>query len=61
MQGANSGLTEDIVILSGSIQVGSGGVIDAKGKTLGQIADEITAQGQVSASIQDGKFTIKSE
>ncbi len=61
MQGANSGLSEDIVILSGSIQVGSGGVIDAKGKTLGQIADEITAQGQVSASIQDGKFTIKSE
>ncbi len=61
MQGANSGLTEDIVILSGSIQVGSGGVIDVKGKTLGQIADEITAQGEVTASIQDGKFTIKSE
>ncbi len=61
MQGANSGLSEDIVILSGSIKVGSGAQISTKGKTLEQIAKAITAQGYVTASIQDGKFTIKSE
>lgn len=61
MQGANSDLTEDILVLGGSIEVAGGGVIDATGKTLGEIAQEISAQGNVSASIQDGKFTIKSE
>ena len=61
MQGANSGLTDDILVLSGSIKVGSGSQISTKGKTLEQIANAITAQGYVTASIQDGKFTIKSE
>ena len=61
MQGANSGLTEDIVVLNGSVQVGSGAQIITKGKTLEQIAKAITAQGNVKASIQDGKFTVKSE
>ena len=61
MQGSNSGLTEDILVLGGSIEVASGGVIDTAGKTLGEIAQEISEQGNVSASIQDGKFTIKSE
>ena len=61
MQGANSGLTADILVLSGSIKVGSGSQISTKGKTLEQIANAITAQGYVTASIQDGKFTIKSE
>ena len=61
MQGANSGLTDDILVLSGSIQGWSGSQISTKGKTLEQIANAITAQGYVTASIQDGKFTIKSE
>lgn len=61
MQGSNSGLTEDILVLGGSIEVASGGVIDAAGKTLGEIAQEINAQGNVTASVEDGKFTIKSE
>lgn len=61
MQGANSGLTENILVLGGSIEVAGGGVIDAAGKTLGEIAQEITVQGNVTASIEDGKFTIKSE
>ena len=61
MQGANSGLTDDILVLNGSIKVGSGSQISTKGKTLEQIANAITAQGYVTASIQDGKFTIKSE
>ena len=61
MQGANSGLTEDILVLGGSIKVGNDTAIDTKDKTLEQIAQEITAQGNVTASIEDGKFTIKSE
>ena len=61
MQGANSGLTEDILVLGGSIKVGNDTAIDTKDKTLEQIAQEITAQGNVTASVEDGKFTIKSE
>ena len=63
MQGKNSGLSSDVVIVGGSIQVGSGSSIDCMGKTLGDIASEINSQGiaGVSAEIRDGKFTILSE
>ena len=61
MQGNKSGLSENVLVLGGSIKVANGSVINTKGKTLGQIAQEITAQGNVTASIEDGKFTIKSE
>lgn len=63
MQGANSSLSSSIKITNGTIKVGSGAVIDATGKTLGQIVNEINAQkiSGVTASIKDGKFTISSE
>ena len=61
MQGSASGLSEDVLVLGGSIKVGDGDEIDAKGKTLGEIASEISAQGFVTAAIEDGKFTLRSE
>ena len=60
-QGAADALTGDETILSGTIKVGSGAEINTAGKTLNQIISEINSQGNVTASITDGKFTIESE
>lgn len=60
-QGAADALTGDETILSGTIKIGSGAEINTTGKTLNQIINEINLQGNVTASITDGKFTIESE
>ena len=60
-QGAAAGLTGSETVVSGTIKVGSGAEINTAGKTLNQIINEIDLQGNVMASITDGKFTIESE
>ena len=62
MQGMSENLTGSVVVLNGTIKVGDGAEINAKGKTLDQIVSEINAQGLdgITASIKDGKFTIES-
>ena len=62
MQGAADNLTGDIKVINGTIKIADGAEVDATGKTLDQIISEINNLGMsgVSASIQDGKFTIVS-
>ena len=63
VQGSTSSLTGNITILGGTLQIQGGTAIDTKGKTLQQIVDEVNAQNikGITASITDGKFTIKGE
>ncbi len=63
MQGSQTSLTGGEYVLGGTIKIGSGAVIDATGKTLQMIVNELNAQGQtgITVSITDGRFTITSE
>ena len=62
MQGAADNLTGNIQIINGTIKIADGAEIDATGKTIDEIIDEINNLGLsgVSASLEDGKFTIVS-
>ncbi len=62
MQGAADNLTGNIQVINGTIKIADGAEIDATGKTIDEIIDEINNLGLsgVSASLEDGKFTIVS-
>ena len=63
IQGSNANLTGDEVLVGGSVKIADGALINTNGKTINEVIELINSQNisGVTASIQDGKFTIISE
>ena len=63
VQGSEMQLNDSIVSVGGTIKIGDNAEIDTTGKSLAQVINEINAQGidGLSASVTDGRFTLKVE